>query len=92
VLLILFLMTTAYALMVWRTEWIVSKLFPGQTAPVVGPGDGVIALTSGVLAIVLTGVWIRSLLASGAPRGIRLVFCDADAGARQGQGHRILAG
>jgi hypothetical protein len=63
-LLIVVLLTVFYSLMVWRTEWIVSKLFPGQTAPVVSKNDRFIALISVVLAVMVTGIWIRSLFAT----------------------------
>ncbi len=61
-LLILLIVTIFYALMVWRTEWMVSKLFPGQTAPEVRSRDRLIAVISTLLTIALMGFWIRSLL------------------------------
>jgi hypothetical protein len=64
VLLMVILLATFYSVMVWRTEWIGSKLFPGQTLPVVRRHDRFIAVIGLMLSVLLTGIWIRSVLAT----------------------------
>jgi hypothetical protein len=63
-LLTLVFVTAFYALFVWRTEWMAAKLFPGQPVPPVRSGDRVAVWISVCLIVVLTVLWIRSLLGS----------------------------
>ena len=58
------LLTAFDALMVWRTEWMVSKLFPGEAAPPVRPHDRLAAWIGVVFTVVLAALWVRSLLAT----------------------------